>query len=150
MEPIVARATPDDLDEVAGLFDNYRAFYGRGGEPQESRDFIGQRLRAADSAIYLARQGAGEALGFMQLYPSFSSVACRPLWILNDLYTRPEARRRGVGTALLQAARSHARATGAVRLVLETATDNRKAQALYESFGFVRDAGYFTYTLELA
>jgi GNAT superfamily N-acetyltransferase len=39
-------------------------------------------------------------LVFVQLYPSFSSVAARRIWILNDLLVTPPARRRGVGRAL--------------------------------------------------
>src|SRR5207302_1364805 len=69
-------------------------------------------------------------LGFVQLYPSFSSAAARRIWILNDLFVAPAARRRGIGRALLQAARDHGVATGAKRLVLSTAASNREARAV--------------------
>jgi ribosomal protein S18 acetylase RimI-like enzyme len=34
-------------------------------------------------------------------------------------------------------------------MTLETATDNLTAQRLYESLGWVRDPGYYTYCLDL-
>ncbi|MNL88653.1 hypothetical protein D3C87_2184820 [compost metagenome] len=49
----------------------------------------------------------------------------------------------------MNAAREFAVATGAKGLVLETATDNHIAQRLYESLGYVRDPGYYTYCLDL-
>ena len=54
-------------------------------------------------------------MGFVQLYPLFSSTARRPrrLWLLNDLYVAPEARQGGVGRALMRRARRLAEETGA-------------------------------------
>jgi ribosomal protein S18 acetylase RimI-like enzyme len=132
------------------LFDAYRRFYRAAPNLAMATAFIGERLRSRDSVILLARDGDGTALGFAQLYPSFSSVGCTRIFVLNDLYVADVARGRGVGRALLAAARSRAVKDGAARLVLETALDNRTAQALYESFGFERESGFFTYTLPVA
>ena len=49
----------------------------------------------------------------------------------------------------MNTARDYALSTGAKGLVLETATDNVVAQRLYESLGYVRDTGYYTYCLDL-
>jgi len=89
------------------------------------------------------------ALGFTQLYPSFSSVSLKPIWILNDLFVVEKARRRGIGAQLLMAARDHAIQTGAVRLVLSTAVQNTTAQALYERQGWQKDIAFFQYEFEL-
>jgi ribosomal protein S18 acetylase RimI-like enzyme len=85
----------------------------------------------------------------VQLYPLHASLALRSSWLLSDLYVTPEARRQGVGEALMNAARAHAEASGACGLQLETARDNFAGQALYERLGYVRDADYFTYWLGL-
>jgi ribosomal-protein-alanine N-acetyltransferase len=53
------------------------------------------------------------------------------------LAVRPEARRRGVGRALLSAAMAAASGAGARRMLLEVAATNRAARALYEGAGFV-------------
>jgi ribosomal protein S18 acetylase RimI-like enzyme len=146
----IRQAQVTDLEAVVPLFDDYRRFYRAAPNLDLATAFIGARLRSRDSAILLAIAGDGTALGFTQLYPSFSSVGCTRIFVLNDLYVAESARGEGVGRALLAAARSHAQEVGAVRLVLETAVDNRAAQVLYESFGFEREEGFCTYTLPVA
>ena len=89
------------------------------------------------------------ALGFTQLYPSFSSVSTKRLWILNDLFVSDEARRFGVARALMEKARIFAIETDAKGLILETALDNEPAQALYESLGYTRDDEYYRYLLNV-
>ncbi|MBL8980126.1 MAG: GNAT family N-acetyltransferase [Gemmatimonadetes bacterium] len=146
----IRQATPADLDLVAPLFDGYRQFYHNPADPIVAREFIADRLGLQDSVIFLAeRDGAG--LGFVQLYPVFSSAGTRPgrLWLLNDLFVAPAGRRLGVGRALMERATAHARATGATGLFLQTARDNHEAQALYLSLGYRRDDLYLVYELHL-
>ncbi|HPG79818.1 MAG TPA: GNAT family N-acetyltransferase [Piscinibacter sp.] len=146
----IRQARVTDLDAVARLFDDYRRFYHAASNLALATAFIGERLRGQDSVILMARDGDGVALGFTQLFPSFSSVGCTRIFVLNDLYVAESCRGRGVGRALLAAARSRAQEVGAARLVLETAVDNRAAQVLYESFGFEREAGFLAYALSVA
>lgn len=143
------RATTIHLDAVAKLFDAYRGFYGQSSNLEQSRAFIAERMAGNESAIFLVEDESGEALGFVQLYPTFSSIDAHRTWLLSDLFTTPAARGRGVGRLLMNTARDFAVETGAKGLVLETATDNFTAQGLYESLGWVRDTGYYTYTLDL-
>lgn len=139
-----------DLADLARLFDAYRMFYGQPSEPTKASTFVWDRLTQGDSVIFLARGEDGSALGFTQLYPTFSSIACRRAFVLNDLYINEAARGRGVARALLGAARAHALGVGAAYISLETAVDNTRAQALYESFGFRRDTQFLTYALSLS
>ncbi|SEE74719.1 Acetyltransferase (GNAT) family protein [Pseudomonas migulae] len=99
--------------------------------------------------IFFAQDATGETLGFVQLFPTFSSIDAHRTWLLGDLFTAPAARGRGVATQLMNTARSFALLTGAKGMVLETATDNHQAQRLYESLGYVRETGYYTYCLDL-
>ncbi|MBS0432640.1 MAG: GNAT family N-acetyltransferase [Proteobacteria bacterium] len=146
----VMQATLDDLDALAPLFDAYRVFYGKPSDASKARDFLRERLGLRESVVFLARDATGAAQGFTQLYPCFSSVGARRLWILNDLFVAESARGHGVARALMDAARKHALRTGAIRLVLQTARDNAPAQALYESLGYLRSEGMYEYSLELA
>lgn len=146
----ISRAGAADLADLARLFDAYRMFYGQPSEPTKASAFISDRLSQEDSVILLARDEDGSALGFTQLYPTFSSIACRRAFVLNDLYINEAARGRGVARALLVAARAHAVEVGAAYISLETAVDNTRAQALYESFGFRRDTQFLTYALSLS
>ena len=141
------RADFECLDEVAGLFDQYRQFYEQPADFEKARHYISQRMANGESVIFLARLGEKPA-GFVQLYGSFCSVAASPIWILYDLYVTDSSRGRGVGEALMNRARDLARETGASRLELSTATDNLVAQRLYERLGYQRDEAFFVYSLE--
>ena len=143
------RAAAADLPLVAPLFDAYRVFCKQPSDLAGALAFLTERLRLNESVILLAELEEGVAAGFTQLYPAFTSVGIRRLWLLNDMYVAPEARRRGVSTALLEAARQHGLETGAARLVLTTELDNLAAQATYEAHGWKRDERYYTYELSL-
>lgn len=136
MNIAVDRATLDDLDALVPLFDGYRRFYAQASDPGRARDFLDARLRQGESVVLLARLDNGTAAGFTQLYPMFSSVRTARIWVLNDLFVAPTARRRGVARALLDAAAAFARDDGAIRLELETTPDNGSAQTLYRAAGW--------------
>ncbi|WP_353178354.1 GNAT family N-acetyltransferase [Delftia acidovorans] len=142
-------AIPEDAALIAPLFDAYRQFYEQPADADASLAFITARLERGESVILLARRPDGSALGFCQLYPSFCSVLAAPIYVLYDLFVAPDARRLGVGRALLLAAEAHARATGHARMDLTTARNNLRAQALYESLGWVRDEVFLTYARHL-
>lgn len=143
-------ATIADLDSLAGLFDAYRVFYEQPSDLAGARAFLGERMAHRQSVILLAQDEADNALGFAQLYPSFTSAAMKPIFILNDLFVTPGARQRGVGGALLQAAADHGRALGAARLTLKTAIDNLAAQRAYEANGWACETQFLSYNLPLA
>ena len=147
----IRRASEGDLRLAAELFDGYRQFYGQLTDYSLAEAFLRDRFANNDSVVLVATETqSGEGLGFVQLYPSFSSVAARRIWILNDLFVTPAARRRGVGRALLEASREFAVSTGAKRLVLSTAATNAEARALYESCGYKKDEVFLAYKLELS
>jgi GNAT superfamily N-acetyltransferase len=145
----VRQATIFDLDLVAPLFDAYRQFYRKPADPALARQFLLERFRHNESIIFVALGESGAALGFTQLFPSFSSVSAARTLVLNDLFVLPDARRAGVGTLLLRAAADYGKAVGAVRLTLSTEVTNKTAQALYESEGWKRQTDFYVYDLAL-
>jgi len=142
------QATPADVGEAAPLFDAYRQFYGKPPDVEAARRFLFARLSKGESVLFLARK-QGRTVGLVHLYPLFSSVHLMRQWILNDLYVVPEARKLGVGRALVERARQLAEATRANCLTLETASDNLPAQRLYESLGWKLDQEFHRYFLPL-
>lgn len=144
----IVRAAAKDAERVAFLFDAYRQFYKQKSDLARARAFLSERLERDESVIFLALAG-GKAVGFVQLYPCFSSTAMKRMWILNDLFVTPEARRGGAAKALMERARQWALETKADGLWLETAVDNHPAQRLYESLGWKRDNDYFRYLMPL-
>jgi GNAT superfamily N-acetyltransferase len=109
---------------------------------------LAERLERGESVIFAVVEN-GRGLGFTQLYPSFSSVSMRPIWVLNDLFVAEEARSRGVGAQLMRVAQDHALRTGAARLVLSTAVTNTTAQTLYERKGWRLDKAFLHYELRV-
>ena len=149
MSVTILQAGPEHLDQVTPLFDAYRRFYRKPADEAGARAFLQDRLRKRDSVILLALDEASGALGFTQLYPAFSSVRMRPIWILNDLFVVPQARGRGVGHRLMEAAREQAQAAGVIALALATEKNNTLAKALYQSLGYEQDKAFDYYELSL-
>ncbi|HEY1389442.1 MAG TPA: GNAT family N-acetyltransferase [Ktedonobacterales bacterium] len=143
----VTRATVDDIETVAPLFDAYRQFYQQPGDLDGALAFLAERLERDESVIFLALFDDGAPAGFTQLYPIFSSTSMQRAWLLNDLFVAPAARRAGVGRALLERAHAFARETNSKELMLQTAVDNLPAQRLYESLGWQRDNDFYVYML---
>lgn len=143
------RATVDDLNLIAPLFDAYRQFYGQPHDLILAREFLRERLELDQPVILLALDPDGSAVGFTQLYPSLSSASAKRIFILNELFVDPAARRSGVGRALLRAAADFGRTAGAAKLTLSTAHTNTSAQSLYEADGWLRDEIFRSYNLAL-
>jgi ribosomal protein S18 acetylase RimI-like enzyme len=149
MNVSIERAELEDLAEVSKLFADYLVFYERESHLDSAHAFLTGRVKNAESVIFYARTDNGRYVGFTQLYPSFSSLSLERTWILNDLYVAKEARRKGIATRLMNAAKDYAVETDAGGITLETATTNTTAQSLYESLGYEKDTGFFTYFLKL-
>jgi len=145
----IFRANSEQLDELAGLFNQYRVFYEQDSDFEGCRNFMAERLKKDQAVIFAARGDEGELTGFTQLYCSFCSVELKPLVYLYDLFVVPAARRRGVARALMDAAKQFAETQGADRLQLETAISNTQAQTLYEDLGYKKDTEFFYYHLAL-
>jgi ribosomal protein S18 acetylase RimI-like enzyme len=138
---IVRQATRNDLDQLSQLFGQYRVFYGQPFEPALCRNFLEERLDKEESVIFIALD-KNDYAGFTQLYPSFSSVGMKKIWILNDLFVAAEHRQKGIAQALIDHVLEYSKSTGRKKVVLSTAYDNFNAQKLYEKLGFVREDFY--------
>ena len=149
---LIRRAKLADLELIAPLFDLYRQFYKQPPDLGVALQFLADRLKADESVIFVAIEESGQlhrGVGFVQLYPLFSSTLAKPMWLLNDLYVTNGFRGTGVGRGLMDAAREHAESTGACTIELATAHTNEKARRLYEGLGYKRDVVYVRYELEV-
>lgn len=131
--------TLQDIDQLSQLFDGYRIFYRKKSDLEGAKKFLFDRLERGDSRIFVAETESQQLVGFVQLYPLFSSTRMQRLWLLNDLYVDPEARNKGVGVALLERAKKYAKDTRACALALETEKINTIGNRLYPKMGFERN-----------
>jgi ribosomal protein S18 acetylase RimI-like enzyme len=144
------QATIKDLDDLVHLFDEYRIFYEQKSDKDEARKFLWDKFEHNESIIFIAvDENLRETIGFTQLYPSFSSVSMKRIWILNDLYVRENYRGKHIGRMLLDAAKEYAILTNAKRIELTTAITNVTAQRLYEMNGYELDKVFYKYLLNL-
>jgi ribosomal protein S18 acetylase RimI-like enzyme len=150
MNVSVIQATIADLEDLALLFDQYRMFYEQESNRESAREFLWNRFEHRESVLFIARDAySQEAVGFTQLYPSFSSVSMKRIWILNDLYVQEQARGKGAAQSLLTAAKTYAELTKAKGMQLSTALTNSKAQQLYERNGYVKNNQFYQYFLSI-
>jgi len=147
MEILIAEQ--EHLKGLVDLFDAYRVFYNQKSDKGRAEEFLSERMEHQESVVLIVRDEAGAYAGFTQLYPSFSSVSMKPIWILNDLYVADTHRRMGVASMLLREAAEFAKQDGAIRLVLETEVNNKNAIALYEKESWVMDKGHYYFELDL-
>jgi GNAT superfamily N-acetyltransferase len=145
----IQKATLDDLDNLTPLFDGYRQFYRQKSDEPAAREFLRDRFVRSESVILMAFRN-DDAVGFTQLYPSFSSISLARIYVLSDLFVASSARKLGAGRLLLEAAADFARSVGACQLTLETAKTNLTAQSLYEACGWVKDTEFYVYQTTLS
>ncbi|ATC93083.1 GNAT family N-acetyltransferase [Pseudoalteromonas tunicata] len=146
---IIQRAYLPDISELAILFDQYRQFYLQPSDHNLAKAFLTERIAANESVIFVAKEDDNKICGFVQLYPSFSSISAKRSWILNDLFVLESCRGKGVGKALLDKAKAMAIETAATSLTLETHHTNTEAQKLYLSLGYKLEDQFKSYYLKL-
>ena len=97
-------AINEDLQSLTPLFDEYRKSLGQDSRLADCKEFIECRLLENDSVIFIAFL-MDTPVGFIQLYPSFSSLLLKPLWYFDDLFVAEPYRKRGIGTDLVKKAK---------------------------------------------
>jgi GNAT superfamily N-acetyltransferase len=140
----VRQAVYSDIEDLAKLFDQYRVFQGMKSDLSAARSFLKARFDHGESVVFIAFENS-TALGFAQLYPSYSSTSLARVFILNDLFVHENGRRKGIASKLLAALESYAWSHEAVRVTLNVAIENTMGQQLYEAQGWDKDSQFFMY-----
>lgn len=129
------KATITDVYELAELFDQYRIFYHKNSDIPAAEKFLAERIKNKDSEIFVA-ENDGKLVGFVQLYPLFSSTRMKRYWLLNDLYVNESYRGNGYSKALIEEAKKMAKSSDACGILLETGKSNDIGNKLYPACGF--------------
>lgn len=132
----IIKATIDNLEELSMLFDLYRQFYRQPSNISEAKGFLNERIVNKESVIYISKEEDGNFSGFVQLYPIFTSVGLKRLWLLNDLYVKKEYRKKGIARNLIDQCKNLTLETKASGLLLETSKNNLEGNVLYHTEGF--------------
>jgi GNAT superfamily N-acetyltransferase len=141
----VRRATPRDVDRVAALWTGLAEHHARldprhalrAGADAEIRRLVAAELADAD-AVALLYEHDGQALGLcmarIDRAPPIQREVVRAE--IGELFVREEARGRGVGRALVDAAFAWARARDIERVVVRVFDVNADARAFWRALGF--------------
>ena len=126
--------TASDKAQWQTLWDGYQTFYDHPGRPQSFFDQAFARLLSGDVGDFrgfVADEG-GKFLGLTHYV--FHPSLWRPggVCYLQDLFTVPDARGKGVGRALIEAVAAAAEAHGAEAVYWLTAEDNYAGRMLYD------------------
>ncbi|HEV2539092.1 MAG TPA: GNAT family N-acetyltransferase [Frateuria sp.] len=133
------------------LWDGYNAFYGRSGDtalPAQITAMTWSRFFDAYEPMHaLVAEADGRLLGLAHYLFHRSTIRIEPSCYLQDLFTVPPARGRGVGRALIEAVCERARAAGCARVYWQTHQSNAAAMALYDKLA--ERSGFVVYRREL-
>ncbi len=146
---MIRKAELKDLPELAKLFNAYRLFYKKAPDLESAQVFLKDRMENNESEIFVAENGTKELVGFVQLYPLFSSTRMKRLWLLNDLYVDERYRGQGIGILFIECSKDLCRKTQACGLILETGKSNVEGNHLYPKTGFVLDSEFNHYSWDV-
>ncbi len=115
---------------------DYQRFYEvEDIDGERNRSFFARFIDPSDDGTLIGAWDEERLVGYACLYWHKSSLAAADTVLMNDLYVDAEARGRGIGRALIEAAAEIARSRGAHSLEWSTAPDNDTAQRLYDTTG---------------
>ena len=135
----VWRAEAAEAADVARLIAEFGAWWGKNVVPEDEVRASVDRIMSGDDGEFLLGALDGEPVGVCQLRFRWSVwKSAEDCW-LEDLFVREEARRSGLGRALVEAALERARKRGCKRIELDVNEDNDAARALYEACGFLTE-----------
>ena len=145
---VVNADTPALADAMRGLLSRYAREQGWAHEQHHIDEVAGLPGEYGPplGRMLLALGENGEPVGCVLLRPI--PEWCDDCLEMRRLYVVPEARRRGVGRALIDAAESAARDSGLATLRFVTLPEMASAHRLYESAGFVHTGPYRPSTAE--
>ena len=136
----IAPLAAGDRAEWDVLARGYKAFY-EDPQPDEVYDRLWSRLMGRDALYGLGARLDGRLVG-MSHYMFHANAWMADVCYLQDLFTAPEARGRGVAGALIHAVADAARARGCAKYYWLTKQGNERARRLYDQVarfkGFLR------------
>jgi GNAT superfamily N-acetyltransferase len=145
---VVRSAAEADYPAWLPLWDGYNAFYGRKDAtalPLTITQATWRRFFDPGEPVFgLVAEAGGQLLGLCHYLFHRSTTRIEPICYLQDLFTVPEARGRGIGRALIEAVYERAKAHGARRVYWQTQDSNSTARLLYDKVA--RHHGFLVYT----
>jgi GNAT superfamily N-acetyltransferase len=136
--------TAADKEIWLKLFKEYIVFY-KSKLSDEQYELTWQRLNSGFNINGLLAEVDGRVVGLTHYIFRPSTWEVEDFCYLEDLYTDPAVRGKGVGRALIKAVEDIAIAKGSKRLYWTTAPDNETARKLYDKVAITDRVQYKIY-----
>lgn len=136
---------PADRDAWERLFRGYIAFYER-ALPDAEYEHAWQRFQAGTEIHAIGARDGGQLLGIAH-FLTHAHTNNADVCYLQDLFTDPAARGRGVGRVLIAHVAGWARERGCSQLYWRTHQSNASARALYDQVA--ENRGFIVYQRDL-
>ena len=142
----------NDFSNWLPLWEGYNAFYGRAGEtalPESVTLTTWERFfNPIEPVFALVAVSEGALVGMAHYLFHRSTTRIQPVCYLQDLFTQPQLRGRGVGKALILSVYEHAKLAGGSRVYWQTQASNEAGRALYDQVA--KHLGFIVYSHEIA
>ncbi len=144
----IRAAVREDAGLLFGLIRELAEYEKLGDAVIGDAELLATTLFDRGAAEALIAEVDGEAVGYAIFFGTFSSFECRPgIWV-EDLFVRPEHRRRGMGRALLAHIAAAALESGCARLEWSALDWNEPALRFYDELGSTRLGEWLTMRLD--
>jgi GNAT superfamily N-acetyltransferase len=141
----------DDLEAWRPLWDGYNAFYGREGEtalPSTITEATWQRFFEPNEPVFaLVAESNGKLVGVVHYLFHRSTTRIELTCCLQDLFTAPGERGRGIGRQLIEAVYEASRCAGVKRVYWQTHQTNAAGRMLYDKVA--KHMGFIVYAQDL-
>ncbi len=132
----IRTADPADVPTLWQLIHDLAEHQNRLHEFHLTPDNLAQTLHGPSPlAVALLAEDRQTPVGIALCYRTFPTFAGHPHLFIEDLFVRPKHRRRGIGTALLQACRQKAADLQCAGIQWWTHQTNHKAAVFYQTIG---------------
>lgn len=137
-----------DFSAWTPLWDGYNAFYGREGKtalaPEITKITWQRFFDPAEPVFALVAECEGKLCGLTHYLYHRSTTRVELTCYLQDLFTDPLVRGRGVGRALIEGVYEQAKAADIKRVYWQTHTTNSAGRLLYDKVA--RHLGFIVYS----
>ena len=148
---IVRSIEPGDFDGWLPLWDGYNAFYGRKDEtalPTGITQSTWQRFFDSGEPVFaLVATRHDRLVGLAHFLYHRSTTRIEPTCYLQDLFTLPVERGRGIGRALIEGVYAQSRGAGIRRVYWQTQATNAAGRQLYDKVA--AHLGFIVYTKDV-
>jgi GNAT superfamily N-acetyltransferase len=142
---------PIQLDDFAAwtpLWDGYNAFYGRSEAtalpPKVTEATWHRFFDSAEPVFALVAETHGKLVGLAHYLFHRSTTKIELTCYLQDLFTSPPERGRGIGRALIEGVYEQARRAGLTQVYWQTHTSNAAGRLLYDKVAM--HSGFLVYS----